>query len=91
MPTMYKRTFPQVPANRWNAESHGSAGDVDERTAKSFYSIDAATPEEAELRVLAWIDHDYEDDLRHAEATADPVPVAPGRWRVTLEFDTREE
>ncbi|MFI7641921.1 hypothetical protein [Nonomuraea sp. NPDC049400] len=89
LPTPYKRLFPPIPDNRWNAESHGCTGTHEERTLTSQYTIDAASGEEAELRVLAWIDYDYQDDLRRAVATADEHPTRPGRWRVTITWDDR--
>jgi hypothetical protein len=39
--------------------------------------------------VLAWIDHDFRDDLRRAVAIADEQPLSPGRWTVTITWDDR--
>ncbi|GAA3832135.1 hypothetical protein GCM10022226_61660 [Sphaerisporangium flaviroseum] len=91
MPASIEEILPKIPLDRWNAEQLGVEGDVDERTLKSFYAIDADTGLEAELRVLAWILGSYENDLRWAKATADEAPLRPGRWRVTVEWDTRGE
>ncbi|MCP9208754.1 hypothetical protein NMK44_16920 [Streptomyces sp. NEAU-Y11] len=44
---------------------------------------DLHSAEQAEARLLAWIDNDFEDDLRGAMATAAEESV-PGVWRVTL-------
>ncbi|MEZ0076310.1 hypothetical protein [Planotetraspora sp. GP83] len=91
MPTSFSSLLPEVPPNRWNADKHGDEGDSDYGPRRSFYSIDAGSAQEAELRVLAWINHDYQDDLRHAEVTADPAPVGPARWRLTVLWDNRYE
>ncbi|MGI5414161.1 hypothetical protein ACQEV9_46180 [Streptomyces chartreusis] len=48
-----------------------------------MFAIDATSPDEAELRVLAWINHSYEDDLRRATATAEHQ-ASPHRWHVSL-------
>ncbi|MEU9887983.1 hypothetical protein [Sphaerisporangium sp. NPDC051011] len=91
MTASIKGLFPELPIDRWNAKHLGVEGDIDERTLKSLYAIDAATGPEAELRVLAWIFGTYENDLRWAQATADEAPLGAGRWRVTIEWDTRGE
>ncbi|KAA9379667.1 hypothetical protein F5972_08420 [Microbispora cellulosiformans] len=90
MATSFASLLPEVPVNRWHAEKLGEEGD-DYGTHRSFYTVDAGSGVEAEQRVLAWIHHDYQDDLRHAEVTADPNPLQPGRWRVTVVWDTRRE
>ncbi|MEU6719771.1 hypothetical protein ABZ897_50665 [Nonomuraea sp. NPDC046802] len=64
-------------------------GDPDDRTAKTYYLIDATNAPEAELRVLAWIHHDYADDLQYAVASADSVEQEASRWRVEVEWDAR--
>ena len=90
MPTTYPVTLPPVPSDpetAWNGERVGNAvfdrPDYGSPSATTTFAIDAADSEEAELRVLAWIDHSYEDDLREATATA-VREVSPGRWHVSL-------
>lgn len=46
-------------------------------------TIEADSAEEAELRSLAVVDYDYEDDLRGAVAQAWPVPTN-GVWLVDI-------
>ncbi|MEU7317444.1 hypothetical protein [Streptomyces sp. NPDC007083] len=82
MSTSYPTTLPAVPVNRWNAEK---LRDIE--SAQSYaiteFTIDAETTTDAEARLLAWIDNDYDDDLRGATATGiEPLPG--GRWRVQL-------
>jgi hypothetical protein len=87
VPTTYPTSLPAVPENRWDAEKLADRGI--ERPAEgrpvalADFALDADTAEEAELRLLAYIDNDYEDELRGASATA-AEESAPGRWRVTL-------
>ncbi|PCG87102.1 hypothetical protein CIB93_04445 [Streptomyces sp. WZ.A104] len=87
MPTTYPTSLPAVPENRWDAEKLADRGI--ERPAEgrpvavADFALDAGTAEQAELRLLAYIDRAYEDDLRGATATA-AEESAPGRWRVTL-------
>ncbi|MFF4924277.1 hypothetical protein ACFY4B_27145 [Kitasatospora sp. NPDC001261] len=87
MPTRYPTDLPEVPNDRWNAEKVAENEIVipDEGWGRSIshFAIDAENGPEAEKRVLAWINHDYEDDLRRATAEA-VAELAPGRWRVTL-------
>ncbi len=45
--------------------------------------MEAATAVEAERRVLTWLDHDFEDDLRGWAATA-TGEATRGRWRVEV-------
>lgn len=91
MPTTYPVTLPAVPADpetTWRAEQVSKPAiehpDEGRSTATSDYAIDASSTEEAELRVPAWIDHSYEDDLRGATATS-RGELSPGRWRVSLQ------
>lgn len=49
-------------------------------SATTLFAIDASSPAEAELRVLAWINHTYEDDLRQATAAAEHQ-AGPHQWR----------
>lgn len=84
MPTRYPTTLPAVPVHRWNAEKVEPDTIADDATyAETGFEIDADSAEDAEARTLAWIDHDYEDDLRGATATA-LRQVRQGRWRVRL-------
>ncbi len=84
MPTTYPATLPAVPVDRWNADK---ARDVEfaQSYVISEFEIDADTAADAEARVLAWIDHDYEDDLRGATATG-TEQLPGGRWRVHLKI-----
>ncbi|MFD8385244.1 hypothetical protein ACFV2X_43130 [Streptomyces sp. NPDC059679] len=90
MPTTYPVTLPSVPNDpetAWSAERVGETvlehPDEGWASATTTYAIDAGSRSEAELRVLAWIDHSYEDDLRQATATA-VEQVDPNRWHVSL-------
>ncbi|MEU3907974.1 hypothetical protein AB0F20_29890 [Streptomyces goshikiensis] len=90
MPTRYPTSLPAVPENRWDAEKLADRGieypaeGVEARpVAVADFSLVADSAEQAEQRLLAYIDNDYEDDLRGATATA-AEDAAPGRWRVTL-------
>ncbi|WP_042422346.1 hypothetical protein [Streptacidiphilus anmyonensis] len=84
MPTRYPTALPDVPESRWNAEHTEPATIADDATyAEAVYEIDAESGEQAETRTLAWIDHEYEDDLRGATTTA-LHEVRPGRWCVRL-------
>ncbi|MEU8911125.1 hypothetical protein [Streptomyces mirabilis] len=78
MPTDYPVTLPPVPQDpetAWHAQRVRDT--VFERPdegwpcATTTFAIDASTATEAELRVLAWIHHSYEDDLRQATTTAE--------------------
>lgn len=84
MATSYPTALPAVPDDRWNAERTGDPTYTeDPGMAIAYYAIDAASAIEAERRLLAWIDRDYEDDLRDATATAQAA-IADGRWSVEL-------
>ncbi|MEU3349971.1 hypothetical protein ABZ723_34370 [Streptomyces sp. NPDC006700] len=87
MPTAYPTRLPSVPADRWGAEKLADLGierpDEGRPVAVADFVLDADSTEQAEQRLLAYIDNDYEDDLRGATATA-AEESAPGRWRVTL-------
>ncbi|WP_280433445.1 hypothetical protein [Nocardia brasiliensis] len=52
-------------------------------TARRVCEVEAATAVEAERRVLTWLDHDFEDDLRGWAATA-TGEATRGRWRVEV-------
>ncbi|MEV8544368.1 hypothetical protein [Streptomyces sp. NPDC051572] len=82
MPTRYPTNLPPVPEDRWNPKQVGqSTHGIG--FAQTTYEIDATTDAEAEVRILAWIDHDAEDDLRGATAEA-AEQLSSTRWRVTL-------
>ncbi|MGW2612719.1 hypothetical protein ACWC4A_52025 [Streptomyces mirabilis] len=90
MATDYPTSLPPVPdapETAWQAQRVSDT--VFERpdegwpSATTTFAIDATTAVEAELRVLAWIHHSYEDDLRQATATA-KGPAGPHRWHVSL-------
>lgn len=49
----------------------------------SEFILNADTAEQAEERLFAYVDNDYEDDLRGATATAEEE-TAPGTWTVIL-------
>ncbi|MFE7114084.1 hypothetical protein ACFU99_01485 [Streptomyces sp. NPDC057654] len=87
MPTMYPTSLPAVPVNRWHAEKLADRGierPLEGRPiAVTDFVLDAGSAEQAEVRLLAYIDNDYEDDLRGATATA-AEESAPGRWLVTM-------
>lgn len=83
MPTTYGMDLPAVPPDRWEAHWQGGGGDVDEGTAYSNFLINAGSAEEAERRLLAHVDHAYEDDIRGAVATA-AATDRPGRWQVRI-------
>ncbi|MGW0672524.1 hypothetical protein [Streptomyces sp. NPDC002746] len=86
MYTTYPTSLPAVPQG-WDAEKLADRGI--ERPAQgrpvavADFVLDAGSAEEAEVRLLAYIDNDYEDELRGATATAADEST-PGRWRVTL-------
>ncbi|MFJ8018689.1 hypothetical protein [Streptomyces sp. NPDC096311] len=90
MPTAYPVTLPPVPVDpetAWHAQRISDT--VFERpdegwpSATTLFAIEASSPAEAELRVLAWINHSYEDDLRQATATAEHQ-AGPHQWHVSL-------
>ncbi|MDX3020104.1 hypothetical protein [Streptomyces acidiscabies] len=90
MPTTYPVTLPPVPLDpetAWHAQCISDT--VFERpdegwsSATTLFGIDASSQAEAELRVLAWINHSYEDDLRQATATAEHQ-ASPHQWHVSL-------
>lgn len=91
MPTTYPVTLPSVPdepETAWGAERVSDTvirhPDEGWSSATTYFAIDAGSPEEAERRLLAWISHSFEDDLRRATATA-CGEERPGHWRVRLE------
>ncbi|MGW2658521.1 hypothetical protein ACWC1D_33340 [Streptomyces sp. NPDC001478] len=75
--------LPAVPEDRWNAEKVSDTTVDDDRTATTVYTLDAPTADEAERRLLAWISHNYQDDLNGATATA-TRPSQPGNYTVYL-------
>ncbi|WP_105974715.1 hypothetical protein [Streptomyces geranii] len=87
MPTTYPSGLPSVPADRWGAEKLADLGieqpDEGRPVAVADFVLNADSAQQAEQRLLAYIDNDYEDDLRGATATA-ADESSPGRWRVTL-------
>lgn len=90
MPTTYPVTLPPVPddpESAWNAERVGDPifehPDEGWPSVTNTYAIDATDATQAELRVLAWIDSSYEDDLRRSTSTA-LNEVGQGRWHVAL-------
>ncbi|MFM9499755.1 hypothetical protein ACKI1Q_39975 [Streptomyces galilaeus] len=90
MPTDYPVTLPPVPQDpetAWHAQRVSDTvfehPDDGWPSATTMFAIDASTATEAELRVLAWIHHSYEDALHRATATAESQ-AGPGRWHVSL-------
>ncbi|MFI1408785.1 hypothetical protein ACH4Y0_02425 [Streptomyces sp. NPDC020707] len=90
MPTTYPVTLPPVPGDpetTWHAQRIGDTvieqPDDGWPSATTLFAIDASSSAEAELRVLAWISHSYEDDLRRATATAEHQ-AGPEHWHVSL-------
>jgi hypothetical protein len=81
VPTTYPSGLPSVPADRWGAEKLADLGIEQPDEGRPVAVADSA--QQAEQRLLAYIDNDYEDDLRGATATA-ADESSPGRWRVTL-------
>jgi hypothetical protein len=73
MPTRYPTDLPPVPADRWNCDTEPGGGDIDAGTAYLHVHVGQPGPDPAttEKRALAYLDHDYQDDLRGAVATAD--------------------
>ena len=70
--------LPLVPGDRWDIKILP----VDQHTVLT--EVTALDAESAEMRSLAVIDKDYEDDLRGATATAEPLANGDFRWRVTV-------
>ncbi|MEU7322725.1 hypothetical protein ABZ682_19540 [Streptomyces griseoviridis] len=87
MPTTYPTSLPAGPDDRWRAEKVADRGierpAEGQPVAVADFTLDASSTKEAEVRLLAYIDHDYEDELRGATATA-AQESTPGGWRVTL-------
>ncbi|MFJ2627723.1 DUF3145 family protein [Streptomyces sp. NPDC087532] len=76
--------LPAVPEDRWNTEKvSDTTVDDDGQLATTVYTLDAPTADEAERRLLAWINHDHQDDLNDATATA-TRPSQPGHYTVYL-------
>ncbi|MFJ8158516.1 hypothetical protein [Streptomyces sp. NPDC094468] len=79
--------MPDDPETAWGAQAIGDTvidHPADGRPcATTLFVIDASGPAEAELRLLAWINHSYEDDIRQATAIAER-PAGPHRWHVSL-------
>ena len=83
-----KESYPRAPAARPGVRlarpahrRHGlRAAGRGVALRHALFAIDASSPAKGELRVLAWINHSFEDDLRQATATAEhpgrPPPVA---------------
>lgn len=88
MTTSYPTTLPPVPADRWDARVTGNSGDPDEGSAFLTLVVTATSAAEAEQRALAYLDHDYEDDLRGASAEAlghtGPDDPTPSAWTVRI-------
>ncbi|MFD3923054.1 hypothetical protein [Streptomyces sp. NPDC058595] len=91
MPTSYPVTLPTVPNDPetvWRAKRVSDTfirrPDEGWPSATTWFSIDASSSEEAELRLLAWIDHSFQDDLRRSTATAFGEEQ-PGHWWVSLQ------
>lgn len=88
MGTTLDDLMPKLPNGQRNPDQLGREGDLDERTAKAFYAIDAGNGSEAEKRLLIWLYHNcHLQELANAEATADDQPITPGRWRVTVVWE----
>ncbi|MFK0154196.1 hypothetical protein ACIQVK_19250 [Streptomyces sp. NPDC090493] len=90
MPTEYPVTLPTVPLDpetAWHAQRISDTvferPDAGWPSATTLFAVDASSTSEAELRVLAWINHSYEDDLCQATATAEHQ-AGPERWHVSL-------
>ncbi|MEV8334305.1 hypothetical protein [Streptomyces niveus] len=86
MPTTYPRDLPAVPADRWDAEKLADRierPDDGRAVAVADFALNATSPDQAEVRLLAYIEHDFEDELRKATAIA-TQELAQGRWRVSL-------
>ncbi len=95
MSTRYPVTLPPVPDDRWNADrpngyAYKEITDDEDivRFNRQRVEIDAADAAEAELRVLAYIDGSFQDDLRGAVTTADHE-ITPGRWAVDIDIPVR--
>jgi hypothetical protein len=86
MATRYPPDLPAVPDDRWNAEKIRDGGNPDMGTAWVLVTVDADDAEQAERRVLAHIDHDFEDDLRGAVATDAGPGDRPGQRHVRVNF-----
>lgn len=81
--TTYPTALPPVPADRWGATITGNGGDPDEGTAWIEGSVRAESNIGAEIRFLAYLDRNFEDDLRGATATGTAMPEL-GVWRVRV-------
>lgn len=79
-------TFPvlEPPFDDWDADWTGNGGDPDEGTAYATFTVRATSVEEAEKRIVSWVDYNFEDDLRGAIATG--VETAPGHFTVRVLF-----
>ncbi|MEE1736455.1 hypothetical protein PUR49_08075 [Streptomyces sp. BE147] len=76
--------LPAVPEDRWNTEKVSDTTiDDDGQLATTVYTLDAPTADEAERRLLAWIGHNFQDDLNDTTATA-TKPSQPGNYTVYL-------
>lgn len=84
MTTKYPSDLPPVPVDRWNADVISAGGDADEGTAWVLVEVTAGDGGEAERRALAYLDHDYDDDLRGASAEATGAGKLPQRWQVRI-------
>lgn len=86
MTTKWPVTLPAIDLpNRWNA-NHIDSGRVERNDGYPpenwvTWEVDAPDAATAELRVFAYMNHDYEDDLKGSSVTAESE-VSPGRWVV---------
>ena len=85
MTTRYPADLPAVPPHRWGAShqyTHSSEDGEGNIIAQVIWMVMAATSDEAERRVLAVQDYDYQDDLRGARAEA--VMESHDLWYVVI-------
>lgn len=89
MTTTYPPGLPAVPDNGWNTELLADLGverpDEGWAVAISEFALDAESAVQAELRLLAYLNHGTSPgaDLRGTTATAVGESTL-GRWRVRL-------
>ena len=78
----FRYPLPEVPINRWNAK-------VTNSQCVALVVIEADSIDSAELRALAVIDYDYEDDLTNATAEVMEVIGENSKYfvRVTIPND----
>lgn len=90
MSTRYPVTLPVIADDHWGCvvlargdeeeDEHG-----DEVAPWVLLGVDAPDAPTAEVRVLAWIDFNSEDDLRGTLTTA-VGESSPGRWGVRVQW-----